>query len=100
AARAVVLLHAPAASGATSLGSGFLANLNGQLFLITDEHVAKVLTQNVSVTFGDEKDIATTIPLPQLAGVSNLRWTFHGLADVAVMRLKPGSKIAALLAPR
>lgn len=100
AAQAVVLLHAPAASGATSLGTGFLANLNGQLFLLTAEHVAKGLTQNVSVTFGDEKDIATSLPLAQLAGSANPRWTFHGVADVAVMHLKPAGRVAALLAPR
>lgn len=41
AAQSVVLLHAPAAAGATSLGSGFVVNLNGRLFLVTAEHVSK-----------------------------------------------------------
>ncbi len=100
AAQAVVLLHSQQASGATSLGSGFLANLNGQLFLITAEHVAKGLSPNAMVTFGDAKDIATTIPLSQLVGGTGLRWTFHGLADVAATRIKPPANIAVLLLPR
>jgi hypothetical protein len=87
-------------AGATSLGSAFFANLNGQLFLVTAEHVVKGLGGNASVTFGDAKDVATTIPLTELAGTTKLRWTFHGVADVAAMRLKPAPKIAAVLLAR
>lgn len=107
AARAVVFLHAPAASkkggpqDSMEIGTGFLANLDGRLFLITADHVASLMNQNSSVTIAGAGDAIQNIPIAQFIGVSGPpKWHRHRVADVAVIEAKPASTLRTELLAR
>lgn len=99
-AQSVVLLHAPAAAGALSLGSGFVVNLDGRLFLVTAEHVSKNVAGQVAVTYGDKDDRATTTNLADLVRSKPAKWVTHGTADVAALELRTDHPAATLLLAR
>jgi hypothetical protein len=105
AARSVVFLHAPSSkqSGSQSLdiGTGFLVDLNNRMFLVTAEHVAKLMSSAASLTFGVDKDVARTVSMSQLTGSTGApAWVVHPVADVAVLRLQPVGDAGPLLAGR
>jgi len=106
-AHSVVFLHVPsekpAISGSQTLeiGTGFLVNLNGRLFLVTAAHVAKLIGRKALMTLAVENDTASTIPIPQLWGSSSEpKWITHTTADVAVLPLRPNPEIQELLMSR
>lgn len=101
AAQAVVLLHAPAADPKnTNVGTGFLVNLNGRLFLVTAEHLSKDLVGSASITYGDKDDKASTVALADILTSQPLKWTTHGVADVAVVELRTSHPTNQVLLPR
>jgi hypothetical protein len=101
AAQAVVLLHAPAADPKNKIvGTGFLVDLNGRLFLVTAEHVSKDMTGAVSLTYGDKDDKASTVPLADILSTTPLKWVTHGVADVAAVELKAPHPAVQALMPR
>lgn len=100
AAQSVVLLHAKAATGGQIIGTGFLVQLPGQLFLVTAEHVARDLGPAPQLTFAAEGDLARTVALKDAAGGTQLGWLFHGEADVAVLPLRGSSEIVGILGNR
>src|SRR2546426_11071947 len=73
----------PGPGGATSLGSGFVVNLNGRLFLVTAEHVSKTVAGQVAVTYGDKDVHAATTNLAGLGWGKPGTWGTHGQPDVA-----------------
>lgn len=104
-ARSVVFLHVPSekpsAPGQQEIGTGFLVNINGKLFLITAAHVAKIITGKASMTLAGENDAAQTIALSQLTGISTVpNWVIHPTADVAVLPIQPNSELQKVLCSR
>jgi hypothetical protein len=106
-AHSVVFLHVPSEKSVVSgsqtleMGTGFLVNLNGRLFLATAAHVAKLIGRKASMTLAVENDSASTIPIPQLwARPSEPKWVTHPAADVAVLPLRPDPELQKRLASR
>ena len=100
AAQSVVLLHSKLANGNDLIGTGFLVQLPGQLFLVTAEHVAREIGPTPQLTFGAVGDVARTLSLRDVAGSSPLGWVFHGEADVAVLALRGTADVVGLLSKR
>ena len=100
AAQAVVLLHAKAAGGGEVVGTGFLVQLPGTLYLVTAEHVARGLGTAPQLTYGGDADRATTVSLAEATGASAPKWVFHGQSDVAVLALRGKASVLATLSPR
>src|SRR2546426_10101453 len=90
----------PGPGGATSLGSGFVVNLNGRLFLVTAEHVSKTVAGQVAVTYGDKEDHAATTKLADLVRRKPGTWVTHGNADVAALELRSEHPAPDLLLAR
>jgi hypothetical protein len=99
-AQAVVLLHASTATGDTSIGSGFVVNLTGRLFLVTAEHVAMGVTGEGALTYGGQADQAMTTPLGDLVRSQSPQWVRHGTADVAARELRTDHPAGSLLLAR
>lgn len=106
-ARSIVFLQSPPRpkpgtnQKESEIGTGFLVNLNGYLFLTTASHVATLMTATSSVTFGTQNDIARTVPLGELTSTAGEpKWIVNPTADVAVLYLEPKPEITALLTPR
>jgi hypothetical protein len=100
ASKTVLQLHRPAAGGATLVGTGFLVALPDALYLVTAEHVALQLGTDLHATYGEVGDRAKTLTLLQLTGSTIPEWTYHGVADVAVMEIQTEPDTMALLRSR
>lgn len=100
AANSVVLLHASSPKGGELVGTGFLVQLPGTVFLVTAEHVARDLGASPLLTYAAEGDRAKALALADVAGSAPLKWVFHGEADVAVLALRGNPDVVALLGSR
>lgn len=105
AARGVVFLHVPSANpvekSVSEIGTGFLVEYQAQTFLVTADHVAKLMTSKASLTLAGEDDKSQTFGMKDLTSSEcEPGWVIHPVADVAVLRLNPNEKIRAVLAGR
>lgn len=105
AARGVVFLHVPSSKPGgqdnLEIGTGFLVDIKGRPFLVTAEHVARLMSSKASITLGVEDDAARTISIPDLtSSAAEPKWVVHPVADVAVLPLYPTPVVAAVLAGR
>lgn len=83
------------------IGTGFLVNLNGRLFLTTAAHLASHMSAASSVTFGTQNDALRTVAITELATApGDPKWVFHPTADVATLYLNPKPELATILTPR
>ena len=100
ASKTVLQLHRPAPAGKTLLGTGFLVALPDALYLVTAEHVARQLGNELRATYGEAGDLAKQLTLEQLTGSKIADWTFHGVADVAVLEIRSDPATMGLLRAR
>ena len=97
ASKAAVLLYRAIDNNHGNEGTGFIVNLNDDLFLVTAEHVAKDMDESTDVIFGNESDQAVKMKLIVFSGTKipyRLAWVTHGTADVAVIAISPPADIA------
>jgi hypothetical protein len=75
-------------------GTGFLVQGTG-FYLVTAEHVARRLTSRSSATVQGQSDTAVNFTLADLGTLSEaaLDWETHDEADVAALRVQPGSRL-------
>lgn len=67
-------------------GTGFFVSDNTGIYLVTAEHIARKLLYNISITVHGASDVAQTFNIEQLVQDKSA-WTYHGEADVAVIKL-------------
>jgi hypothetical protein len=79
-------------------GSGFFVNNQGSAYLVTAEHVSKLLTLNTDVIIRGENDKPMNLKLKELIAIKDtLEWTYHKQADVATILLDISSKIFSFI---
>lgn len=100
ASQTVVLLHGKDRNGDGVLGTGFLVQLPGGLYLVTAEHVVSGLVADQKVTYGAEGDVVRTVDLRDLSGGKPPAWVLHGGADVAVLSLAGPPEVMKVLSAR
>src|SRR2546423_2864493 len=86
---------------ALEIGTGFIANLNGILFIITASHVARQMNAASLITISGESDGAATFPMSDfISSNEQPSWVYHPIADVGVLRLKPSPAVSNQLTGR
>lgn len=103
----VLFLSVPVkAGGATDtqerrhIGTGFMINAKGQVFIFTAAHVAKLMSSESSVTFGDDSGQAQTVSIKEVVTAMEPKWIFHPKADVAALHIDSEFKHLSILASR
>lgn len=93
--RSVLFLSVPDQEKASinHIGTGFLFNGNGQIFIVTAAHVATMMSSESSVTFGNDRGEATKVSIKEIVSASEPKWLFHPIADVAVLRVDSNSRL-------
>lgn len=84
-------------SGENTFGTGFLIIKNDHLYLVTADHVSKILKIDSPITIRKQGDKPLTLKLSDLVGQSKLNWIVHHEGDVAVLHLKPIKEIRKYL---
>jgi hypothetical protein len=93
--RSVLFLSVPDKDKASinHIGTGFLFNGNGQIFIVTAAHVATLMSSESNVTFGNDKGEATKVNIKEVINASEPKWLFHPTADVAVLQVDSNSRL-------
>lgn len=72
------------------MGTAFFVSYGNTPYLVTASHVAKAMSADAQVMFKATNNTRAVLSLATLHGsTSNISWTFHPNADVAVLMLDP-----------
>lgn len=74
-------------------GTGVIVGYQNETYLVTAKHVAQKTSIAWSAIISGPNDLAVAFPFMDFTGYTkDLPWVTHPVADVAVLRLKDGSK--------
>lgn len=68
-------------------GSGTIINHHGRYFLLTANHVAKLMKDDASIVFRTNGDKPAIMPLKLLAKDQQIKWLNHNVADLSIIEL-------------
>ncbi len=75
-------------------GTGYFIVKNNQMYLVTAAHVALIMAPNNKAVLRGKEDTPITLSLSELSGYKDkLSWSFHEVADIAVLPLNPTKEI-------
>jgi S1-C subfamily serine protease len=98
-ARSIVYLE-NTSSGIT--GSGFICGLGNKVFIVTAAHVARQMDFKSIVLLSDSLDnpIPFTIQQLQAYALPSGRWTYHSIADIAIIQIVMSKMIVPYMEKR
>lgn len=73
-------------------GSATIINHNGRYFILTANHVAKVLTSNSEIVFWYQGDLPWREKLLPITIEKKLNWVSHSIADLSIIELAVTNK--------
>lgn len=83
----VLNLRKPGPNGIDSIGTGCFIEKDGNLYIITAAHVAKMMDIKSDIILQGENNKPVRLPLFTLA--SPIKWQYHKKADLALLKLNP-----------
>jgi hypothetical protein len=82
----------------TNFGTGFFVRKGTQIYLITAEHVARILKDDVKVTVHGSENRPLTYSMKDLTEPGkDHTWFFHSEADVALLQIKLSQEFKGII---
>lgn len=88
----VMNLRRPMKDGKDLVGTGSFIEKDGNLYIITASHVAKMMDNSSYVILQGENNRPVRLSLFEL--VLPIKWQYHKKADLAILKLDPSKKIS------
>lgn len=87
----VVNLRQLVSPGSFKVGTGIFVGKGNKLLLFTAEHVARDMKNDAQLILRGDKDLPISLTINQVCTIDStgsIPWTFHAIADVAMLELK------------